>query len=332
MEQKDEIEITMLDNGEGGDMARDIKAGLLSDPKDLSRWPKYLYDDEGSRLFEEITALPEYYQTRTELSILEARSEEIVARSDCREIVELGSGSSSKTTTLIEAMLDASGDSAARYSPLDVSESILRESGKRLNAAYPDLEIHGFVGDFGGSLENVLAGDTDGVGNRLVVFLGGTLGNFVPEERTVFLREIKDALSPGDCLLVGMDLVKDAVVLEAAYDDAAGVTARFNKNILCVLNDCLGAKFDPDLFEHRVLFDEETRRIEMWLDSQREQTIPVADLGLEVAFEEGEGMRTEMSYKFTGESAREALAAAGLDLLELYTDERDLFGLALAGK
>lgn len=330
------FDITTLDSGggdESSEMARDIKGGLLSEPKDISPWPKYLYDDEGSRLFEEITDLPEYYQTRTEFSILVEKAAEIIKRSNCREIVELGSGSSTKTRTLLDAMLEAKApnDSGAAYSPLDVSEGILKESGEKLTEEYADLDVHGYVGDFDGSLEQVFT-DRDGEdGNRLVLFLGGTIGNFTPEKRDGFLREIRSGLNSGDHLLVGMDLVKDRKTLEAAYDDEAGVTAKFNKNILKVLNEKLGADFDESLFEHRATYNEKEQRIEMWLDSKEEQKVSIPNLDLEIGFEKGEGMRTEMSHKFTVESAREVFRRSGLDLVELYTDEKNLFGLALAG-
>ena len=314
-------------------MAEDVRIGLLSDPKDLSPWPKYFYDSEGSELFEEITALPEYYQTRTELSILRKRAPEIVARTGCQELVELGSGSASKTRTLLDAMTAEQGRSVqapARYMPFDVSESALKGSAERLLEEYPALEIHGFVGDFDHSLERLLSRPrpANGLG-RLVVFLGGTIGNFTPEKRREFLGRLRSGLEEGDYLLIGVDLVKDARVLEAAYDDAAGVTARFNKNLLNVLNRKLGGEFVPDLFDHRATYNSEESRVEMWLDSKVAQRVPVAALDLEVPFEAGEGVRTEISTKFTRESVAEALDEAGLRLLDLYTDEEDLFGLAL---
>ena len=316
-----------------GQIARDVRAGLLSVPKDLSPWPKYFYDTEGSELFEEITTLPEYYQTRTELSILRERAQEIVARTRCRELVELGSGSASKTHTLLDAMMamqKRSGTGPVLYTPLDVSESALESSARRLLEEYPTLEISGFVGDFDHSLEWLLTypRQADEFG-RLVVLLGGTIGNFDPDRRRSFLERLRDALNEGDHLLIGVDLVKDARVLEAAYDDAAGVTARFNKNLLNVLNRKLGGEFDPGLFAHRALFDIKEARIEMWLDSKVAQKIPIAALGIKVPFEEGEGMRTEISTKFTPESITGAFDEAGLRLLDLYTDDEDLFGLAL---
>ena len=324
-------------------MAEEVRAGLLSKPKDLSPWPKYFYDEKGSELFEEITTLPEYYQTRTELSILREKAPEIVARTRCRELVELGSGSASKTRALLDAMMaarESSGPGAdrVRYVPLDVSESALTGSARRLLEEYPALEISGFVGDFDRSLECLLARsswttDEPGVdgaaGRRLVIFLGGTIGNFTPERRREFLQRLRAGLKEGDHLLIGVDLVKDARVLEASYDDAAGVTARFNKNLLNVLNRKLGGQFDPELFTHRAFYNAGAARIEMWLDSKVAQKVPVTALGLEIPFEAGEGMRTEISHKFTPDSVAEAFDEAGLRLLDLYTDDENLFGLAL---
>ncbi len=309
-------------------MAEDVRAGLLSQPKDLSAWPKYFYDERGSELFEDITELPEYYQTRTEASILEARSREIVERTRCRELVELGSGSASKTRVLLDAMASEEVD-PFRYVPLDVSESALEGSALKLLEEYPRLRIQGFVGDFEGPLERVFSGGEGEGGGRLVIFLGGTLGNFTPEKRREFLGKLRAGLREGDHLLVGMDLVKDPSVLEAAYDDAKGVTAEFNKNLLRALNEKLGASFDPDLFEHRSVFNREKSRVEMWLHSQVAQKMMVQALGMEVAFEAGEGMRTEISTKFTLESARAMFGEGGFELSELYTDPDDLFGLAL---
>jgi L-histidine Nalpha-methyltransferase len=314
-------------------MAEDVRAGLLGVPKDLSPWPKYFYDERGSELFEEITTLPEYYQTRTELSILRERAPEIIARTGCRELVELGSGSSSKTHTLLDAMVTRSGSSSGSasilYTPFDVSESALAGGAQRILEAYPALEISGFVGDFDHSLEHLLTRSRAEGSGRLIIFLGGTIGNFTPERRRAFLERLRAGLEKGDYLLVGMDLVKDAHVLEAAYDDAAGVTARFNKNLLNVLNRELGGRFDPDLFVHRATYNREESRIEMWLDSKAAQEVSVASLSLKIPFEAGEGMRTEISTKFTRESAKTAFGEAGLRLLDLYTDDEDLFGLAL---
>jgi L-histidine Nalpha-methyltransferase len=333
------VRVAELQNMEGPyEMAKNVRAGLLARPKDLSPWPKYFYDEKGSELFEEITSLPEYYQTRTELSILREKAPEILARTRCRELVELGSGSASKTRALLDAMMaqrERFGSYPVRYVPLDISEGTLTSSAKRLFEEYPTLEISGFVGDFDHSLEGMLTHPwsmdetvKDSAG-RLVVFLGGTIGNFTPEQRRSFLDRMRAGLKEGDHLLVGVDLFKDAPVLEAAYDDAAGVTARFNKNLLNVLNRELGGQFDPELFAHRALYDAGAERVEMWLDSKVAQKVPVAALGLKVPFEAGEGMRTEISAKFTRSMAERMFEEAGFVSIGWYTDEGGLFGLAL---
>src|ERR687886_377567 len=335
------IRVEELENGEeASQMAKNVRAGLLSTPKDLSPWPKYFYDERGSKLFEEITTLPEYYQARTELSILEEKAPEIVAHTRCQELVELGSGSASKTRPLLDAMAATREEEgpeagAGRYVPLDISESALRGSARGLLEEYPTLDIFGFVGDFERSLKRLLvhprwanAREVDGFG-KLVIFLGGTLGNFTPQRQRAFLSTLRAGLKEGDYLLVGVDLVKDPRILEAAYDDAMGVTASFNKNLLKVLNRRLGGEFDPELFVHRAFYNPKESRIEMWLDSKVRQKVLVAALGLEVPFEAGEGMRTEISAKFTLGSVADAFKEADIRLLELCTDEENLFGLAL---
>ena len=310
-----------------GRMAEDVRAGLFNIPKDLSPWPKYFYDARGSELFEDITEQPEYYQTRTELSILEQKAPEIARRTRCRELVELGSGSASKTRALLDAIMET-GEGPKRYVPFDVSESAVTGSAERLLEEYPELEIQGYVGDFDNSLERLL-GTAPGGPSMLVIFLGGTLGNFTPERRREFLGRLRNGLGERDHLLIGVDLVKDPSVIEAAYDDAAGVTAAFNKNLLRVLNRKLGGEFDPDLFAHRATYNHEHSRLEMWLDSEVAQNVPVAALETEIPFEEGEGMRTEISTKFTLESVDRAFGESGLRMLDLYTDDQELFGLAL---
>jgi L-histidine N-alpha-methyltransferase len=332
---REKIRVAELQNMEGPyEMAKNVRAGLLARPKDLSPWPKYFYDEKGSELFEEITTLPEYYQTRTELSILREKAPEIVARTRCRELVELGSGSASKTRALLDAMMaqhEHFGSYSVRYVPLDISKSALTSSARRLFEEYPALEISGFVGDFNHSLEGMLTHprQADEPAGRLVVFLGGTIGNFTPERQRSFLDRMRAGLKERDHLLVGVDLVKDAPVLEAAYDDSAEVTAKFNKNLLEVLNRELDGQFDPELFAHRALYSPRESRIEMWLDSKVAQKVPVAALGLEIPFEAGEGMRTEMSAKFIRKSVATTFREAGLRLLGLYTDDEDRFGLAL---
>lgn len=313
------------------EMIRDVRAGLSLDPKDLSASPKYLYDAEGSRIFEEITDTPEYYQTDAEFSILRERSDEIVSRTGCRTLIELGSGSSSKTRALLDALVDSGGP--ARYAPLDVSQSAIEDSGEHLASRYPDLNIRGYIGDFDKSLRSLLESaerGEEGVGNRLIVLLGGTIGNFSPESRQTFLGTLRQSMGQGDHLLIGVDLVKRRETLEAAYDDSAGVTARFNKNLLKVLNSSLDADFDQDLFAHRATYDETHQRVEMWLDALADQEINLPAAEMKVRFEKDEGMRTELSSKFTRESAARMFEDTDLHMLDLYTDPDEMFGLTLA--
>ena len=224
----------------------DVRAGLTADPKWLP--PKWFYDARGSELFEEITRLPEYYPTRAEREILQARSGEIAAITKAHTLVELGSGSSEKTRLLLDGLRDRG--TLTTFVPLDVSESALREAADAINADYPALDVHGVVGDFTAHLDK-LPGDPP----RIVAFLGGTIGNLLPAERETFYTSIREVLEPGEWLLLGTDLVKDPATLVAAYDDSAGVTAEFNKNVLRVINRQLGADFDVDAFSHVAIWD-----------------------------------------------------------------------------
>ncbi|MFJ5229845.1 L-histidine N(alpha)-methyltransferase [Kitasatospora sp. NPDC088391] len=299
----------------------DVREGLTARPKRLP--PKWFYDARGSELFEEITRLPEYYPTRAEREILTARAAEVAAVTGARTLVELGSGSSEKTRLLLDA-LRAAG-TLERYVPVDVSESALESAAKALIEEYPGLEVSAVLSDFTAGL-----GLPEGGGPRLVVFLGGTLGNLLPAERAVFLSGLRSQLLPGDALLLGTDLVKDPAVLVAAYDDAAGVTAAFNRNLLAVLNRELDADFDPEQFEHVALWDAEQEWIEMRLRSRRDQTVKVAELGLPVHFEAGEELYTEVSAKFRRERVERELFAAGLRLTDWWTDAAGRFGLSLS--
>ncbi|MFC8716378.1 L-histidine N(alpha)-methyltransferase [Kitasatospora sp. NPDC057198] len=299
----------------------DVLEGLGGEPKRLP--PKWFYDARGSELFEEITRLPEYYPTRAEREILTARAAEIAAATRARTLVELGSGSSEKTRLLLDA-LRAAG-TLERYVPVDVSESALESAAKALIEEYPGLEVSAVLSDFTKSL-----GLPDGGGPRLVVFLGGTLGNLLPAERAAFLTGLRAQLLPGDWLLLGTDLVKDPSVLVAAYDDAAGVTAAFNRNLLSVLNRELNADFDPEQFEHVALWDAENEWIEMRLRSLRAQTAKIAELGLPVHFEAGEELYTEVSAKFRRERVERELFAADLRLAAWWTDDEGRFGLSLS--
>ncbi|MFE2406821.1 L-histidine N(alpha)-methyltransferase [Kitasatospora sp. NPDC059408] len=302
-------------------LRHDVQHGLTSEPKWLP--PKWFYDARGSDLFEEITRLPEYYPTRAERAILTARAGEIAAATKARTLVELGSGSSEKTRLLLDALNDLG--TLRTYVPVDVSESALTSAGEALAADYPGVAVHGVLADFTARLGL----PPDGA-PRLVAFLGGTLGNLLPDERAGFLGGLRATLDQGDHLLLGTDLVKDPAVLVAAYDDAAGVTAEFNRNVLNVLNRELAADFDPDAFEHVALWDAEREWIEMRLRSLRSQTVKIPALDLPVHFDRGEELRTEVSAKFRRERVAEELAAAGMRLTHWWTDEEGRFGLSLS--
>jgi L-histidine N-alpha-methyltransferase len=302
-------------------LARDVLDGLARPFKELP--PKHFYDARGSELFERICELPEYYPTRAEMEILRLHAREIAAAAGGpAELVELGSGSTAKARLLLEAM-----GSPRRYVPLDVSERMVHAAAAELVEAWPGLEVVGVVGDFERHLDRVPAPDG---GRRLVALLGGTIGNFTPAPRRALLREVRRLLGPGDRFLLGTDLVKDPAVLEAAYDDAAGVTAEFNRNVLHVVNRELGADFDPEAFEHVAFFDRRREWVEMRLRATRACTVRVPALGLTVRFATGEEMRTEISAKFTPRRLREDLAAAGLELERTWTDEAGRFAVSLA--
>ncbi|MFJ1857295.1 L-histidine N(alpha)-methyltransferase [Streptomyces anulatus] len=296
----------------------DVLNGLTRHPKTLP--PKWFYDARGSELFEEITRLPEYYPTRAEREILAARAEEIAAASGARTVIELGSGSSEKTRHLLDVLPELHS-----YVPVDVSESALTGAADSLLAEHPGLSVHALIADFTGGL--ALPGTP---GPRLVVFLGGTIGNLLPEERAAFLRSVRSLLSPGDALLLGTDLVKDEETLVAAYDDAAGVTAAFNKNVLNVVNRELGADFPLDDFDHLAVWNPQDRWIEMRLRARRALSVKIRELDLVVPFEAGEELRTEVSAKFRQEDVREELAAAGMRLTQWWTDSAGRFALSLA--
>jgi len=311
----------------------DALAGLTATPKSLP--PKWFYDAQGSALFEKITELPEYYPTRAERAILRAVAPEIAALTGATALVELGSGSSEKTRLLLSALRDAGP--LRGYVPVDVSESALAAAGDALAAEYPGLAVHAVVADFENYLGLPSDAGTSAAGNgdapagpRLVAFLGSTIGNMVPAEREVFLRRVRARLRPGDTFLLGTDLVKDPAVLVAAYDDSAGVTAAFNKNVLAVLNAELGTDFDLDAFEHVAVWDAGREWIEMRLRATSAQSVRVADLGLAVEFAAGEEMRTEVSAKFREAGVRSELAAAGLAMRSWWTDPDGQFGLSLA--
>jgi L-histidine N-alpha-methyltransferase len=294
---------------------------LTATPKDLP--PKWFYDDRGSELFDQITRLPEYYPTRTERSILVDHAADIVRVSGADTLVELGSGTSEKTRILLDAF---HGRGRLRtFVPFDVSEATLREAAARVAAEYPGVAVHAVVGDFERHLAHVPT-----AGTRTVAFLGGTIGNLAPPARADFLAAVRAGLGPDDALLLGTDLVKDPDRLVAAYDDAAGVTAAFNRNVLHVLNRELGADFDPDAFAHVARWDARAEWIEMHLRPATAQTVKIPALDLVVEFEAGEAMRTEISAKFRREGVARELAGAGLELREWWTDPAGDFALSLS--
>ena len=299
----------------------DVQRGLTAVPKDLP--PKWFYDERGSSLFDEITRLPEYYPTRCERSILEAHSAEIARRTNADTLVELGSGTSEKTRVLLDGMRDAG--TLRRFVPFDVSKQTLHDAAAAIESEYAGIDVQPVVGDFTLDLDSIPAG-----GRRLVAFLGGTIGNLLPPDRAAFLRNLGRVLGPDDHLLLGTDLVKDVDRLVAAYDDAQGVTAEFNKNVLHVINRELDADFDIDAFEHVAVFETEPEWIEMRLRSTRAQTVHVRALGLEVQFAAGEEMRTEVSAKFTRAGVERELRAAGLELTDWWTDPAGDFALSLS--
>ncbi|MGP3952482.1 L-histidine N(alpha)-methyltransferase [Streptomyces sp. 7N604] len=309
---------TLPEDATAAALRSDVLNGLSNDPKQLP--PKWFYDARGSELFEEITRLPEYYPTRAEREILIERAPDIAAATRARTLVELGSGSSEKTRHLLDALTGLRA-----YVPVDVSESALTLAGEALLADRQELSVHALVADF---QKGLALPDTPGP--RLVAFLGGTIGNLLPAERAEFLGSVSALLSPGDALLLGTDLVKDEGTLVAAYDDSAGVTAAFNKNVLAVLDRELGADFDPDDFDHVAVWDPEQEWIEMRLRARSALTAKIPALDLAVTFAEGEELRTEISAKFREESVRSELAAAGLALRHWWTDGEGRFALSLA--
>jgi dimethylhistidine N-methyltransferase/ergothioneine biosynthesis protein EgtC len=299
----------------------DVRRGLGGSPRTLP--PKWFYDKRGSDLFEQITRLPEYYPTRAEQEILDRRAVEIATLTRAATLVELGSGSSRKTRLLLDAL--TAGGTLRRYAPLDVSAAALEEAGRAICRDYPQLRVAATVADFEGGLAL-----SDEPGPRLLAFLGSTIGNFDEEQRAAFYRTLALSLTSDDVLLLGADLVKEPEVLVRAYDDAAGVTAEFDKNVLHVLNRELGADFDPEGFDHVAVWNTEHERIEMRLRSRRAQTVKVPDLDLSVDFAEGEDLRTELSCKFRRETLTAELKEGGFTVRQWWTDAGQRFALLLA--
>ena len=305
-------------------LRQDVIAGLGVAPGERkSLPPKWFYDDHGSELFEQITRLEEYYPTEAERTILRDNADEIAAVSKADTLVELGSGAADKTRVLLDAM--ASTGQLERFIPFDVSDGILRSSSEELINRYPSMSIHGVVGDFEHHL-----GDIPGGGTRMIALLGGTVGNFEPDQRKKLLLDVVSTMVPGDGFLLGTDLVKQHDRLVLAYDDPHGVTAAFNKNVLTVLNRRLGADFDLDAFAHVATFDTENEWMDLGLRSLKEQTVTIEELDLTVAFGEGEILRTEISAKFREAKVRNELSDVGLDMVSWWTDPRGDYAVSLA--
>lgn len=302
------------------ELGRDVAEGFSRTPKELS--PKYFYDETGSKLFEEITTLPEYYQTRTERVLLERIAPELARSFNFREMIEFGSGSSAKTRVLLDALTREGA--LERYIPIDVSRDFLVETAERLSEEYRGLLIEAVVGDFGDGLDRIVRR-----GPGLVLFLGGTIGNFYRDQAVDFLARVASGMGSDDALLMGVDLVKDPDLLHAAYNDSRGVTAAFNRNVLVVINRELGGHFDPESFWHYAFYNPDDTRIEMRLISKRDQTVRIDAVDLDVPFVEGESILTEISRKFTHDSVRALFADAGLNLRAWSTDPESRFGLCL---
>ena len=305
-----------LTGGALDSLAADVRHGLGLPLKEIP--PKYFYDARGSELFEQITTQPEYYPTRSERALLNRHAPDIVELTSAEQLVELGSGTASKTRALLYAM--AGRGRLRSYVPFDCSETVVRECVELLEEQFPGIALHGVVGDFESHLEMIPPGR-----DRLTAFLGGTIGNFYPLERSMLLERL---VTVGEWFLLGTDLVKDVATIEAAYNDDAGVTAEFNRNVLHVLNRELGADFDPDAFEHVAFFDTENEWMEMRLRAQADQSVTIPGARLELDIAAGEEIRTEISAKFTLERIERELGEAGFRLERFFTD--GIFGLSLA--
>jgi L-histidine N-alpha-methyltransferase len=319
------LDIHLTEDDAAAALRDDARSGLSAPFKHLP--PKWFYDARGSALFEEITELPEYYPTRTERALLAGSVDAIAVASGADTLVELGSGSSEKTRLLLDAFTRAG--TLRRYVPQDVSAPALRQAMEALAVDYPDLQLHGVVGDFTAHLDRLPGGAEEG-GRRMVAFLGGTIGNLRPHERRVFLDQLRAVLAPGEQLLLGTGLVIDEPTLVAAYDDSAGVTAEFNRNVLHVLNRELDADFDVDAFDHVALWDPVDEWIEMRLRATRAMTVHVRALDLVADFAEGEEMRTEISAKFHVAGVRQMLQASAFAPVQTWTDPEERFALTLA--
>ena len=309
-----------LEPSSSGTLAADVMRGLTTRRKTLPS--KYFYDQRGAELFDAICDLPEYYLTRIDTGLLREHAGELVTFTSPTDVIELGSGAARKTRCILDAC--ARAERVVRYVPIDVSETQLLETARSLRREYPGLRVHGIAADYERHLDRIPPGV-----RRLVLFLGSTIGNFTPQEAEGFVRGVAAQLSPGDSILIGMDLVKPVEVLHAAYNDSAGLTAEFNRNILRVVNRELGADFVPEEFEHVAFFHSGASQIEMHLRAARDHRVHIADLDLEVAFTAGETIHTEISRKFRRAEAESLFAAAGCRLARWWTDEREYFAEAL---
>lgn len=304
-------------------LADDVSRGLSDTPRELS--PKYFYDDIGSQLFEAICDTPEYYPTRTEAALLAASARAVIAEVRPNHIIELGSGSSRKTTHLLDACEEE--DIPACYWPFEVSTRIMLDAGEALLSRYPWLTVEAMTGDYTGGLSGL---PLPGSGRRLFVFLGGTIGNFEPAAAEALLGELRELMRPGDALLLGLDRIKDIAVLEAAYDDTAGHTAAFNRNVLQVLNRELGGDFPVEAYRHEARFEPGAEQIEMRLVAEHAHRVYLAELDMTLDIAEGEAIRTEISRKFSPARIDALLAAAGLGLRTHYEADDGAYSLVLA--
>jgi L-histidine N-alpha-methyltransferase len=301
------------------ELSQDVFTGLTADQKFIPS--KYFYDERGSMLYERICELPEYYLTRTELYILQEKSEAIMAPFENGDLVELGSGANWKISKLIDAANDPPG-AHLRYVPVDISESALVAASEDLLNEYPKLRVLGIVADFTRHME-VIPRDF----SSLIILFGSTIGNFNEFESQKILQTVADSMKTGDRFLIGLDMIKPKTILEAAYNDSQGVTSEFNKNVLRVINRELHADFDADVFEHLAFYNEEKEQVEMHLQATQRTTVEINDLDLTVEFEKGETIHTEICRKFSEESAQKMFSTAGLAVEQWFTDPKGWFSL-----
>jgi L-histidine N-alpha-methyltransferase len=298
-----------------------VAKGLLEHQKRVSS--KYFYDALGSRLFDQICGAPEYYPTRTEVSILKENATSIIRKSNFSYITELGSGSDKKISVLLDK-LNALELEKLHYMPIDISESAIQETYNRLQESYPELEVTGVISDF---TQNLGLVDTEA--SKLLCFLGSTIGNFSPFEAIQFFKSVSNNMGSNDYLLVGFDMVKNEQVLHNAYNDSLGVTERFNKNILSVLNSTYSADFNKEQFRHKAFYNKEKQQVEMHLLAKENSVVSLQDLALTINFVEGETLHTEISRKFTNKSIQDLANASNLEIDEVYTDSREWFSLVM---